>query len=261
MAPAIIRLCFCTVAWGGLVSASPARSLTHEISIRFDNVQSTLLISGLWRIPPRAQGSNQWTFYLSPVMADVAITRLECGSSEIKVKALRAEPQGGDTLWHLTGMSPCPAATPLTLWFRYKTARNAPQLQVTPDAAFAGGGGEYWYPQRAYKDLDTAVIRIDAPAMFKTIATGDLAGSAIKGARREDIYRAQSPSKLAFAIGRYTDVRLGRPFPIRLLTTSTSASRARDNARLLSRLLAPLEGAFGPAPQRSLALVEVRFGG
>jgi len=261
MPPAIVRLCSCFVVWLGVTSASPAPSPSHEISIRFDSTEPSLTISGLWRMPPRAQDSDQWTFYLSPVMTDVTITRLICGSSEIKVKALHSEPEGGDMLWHLTGMSPCPAAKPLTLWFRYKTARNAPQLQVTPNAAFAGGGGEYWYPQRAYKDLDTAVIRIDVPATFKTIATGDLVGSAIKGALREDIYRARNPSKLAFAIGRYTDVRLGRPFPIRLLTTSASAARARGNARLLSRLLAPLERAFGPAPQRSLALVEVRFGG
>jgi aminopeptidase N len=238
---------------------SPAAATSYDLKIHFE-VHSGIAISGLWSMPLKDSASSEWSFFLSPAIGGLKLDRITCGKSRLRLKSLVPTQSGGDTSWKLTTATPCAARTPIQLAFHYRVIANAPQLQVTQDAAFAGGFGEIWYPQESFKILDTALLHIDTPVGFRSIATGERIGSVRHGNRIESSFRATIPAKLAFAIGKYVEAATSTPFPTRLLAVPPAPDAAKK-AVGLSALLAPLETAFGPAPQRTLALVEVKFGG
>jgi hypothetical protein len=249
----------CLTIWIVLCGAAKPPTITQQLHVRFRPDSKSLAIDGSWLMPPRQADQSSWSFFLSPTMSNLRITRLACGKSAIPVTSLTSAPSGGDTAWTITSTGHCGAATPLRMSFAYESLRGAPQLQVSEDSAFAGGFGEIWYPQADFKILDTAQIQLEAPREFSGIATGRLIRSHTKRGMRVSTYLITRPAKLAFAIGRYLTGGTSQPFPTRLLAMPP-ASGLHSKAIELSHLLAPLEVAFGPAPERPLSLVEVRFG-
>jgi hypothetical protein len=253
---------FCNLALlSSLVLSGVAASATtsRELTLLYDG-RSGLSIRGSWSLPAKDTATSEWSFYLSPKMGDFKVDRATCGGAPLAIQLLTFSEEGGDRLWKLVSKSPCSAGKPLLIRFHYRVKSVAPQLQVGMDGAFAGGSGELWYPQESFRALDTGLTKIVTPVGFTSIATGVLVRSIRRRNRIETRFRADKPSKLAFAIGRYSNASSLKPFPIRLLAVPPIPD-GNKKAETLSRLLAPLQEAFGPAPERSLALVEVKFGG
>lgn len=240
-------------------SAAHAQVSDYDLDVRVEPKRSEMSVQGRWRRPVQNVAIQRWSFRLSPLMRDFRIDWMRCGIQPLSIVALASRPDGGDTVWEASADKACPAGRRLEMAFRYRSnGKAAPQLRIGADDGFAGGGGELWYPQNAYADRETARISLDIPAGTTGIATGTLTNRRSAGARTRLNFTAAEPAKFAFAYGRYNEVALTAPFPVRVLSTG-SPEEARRTAEQLSKVVAPLIEAFGPPPFRELTLVEVDF--
>jgi hypothetical protein len=255
-----LTLVLTAVANHHLRAAEPASPQpSHLLNLRFDAGRRVVAIAGSWRLPPQQEEAKEWRFLLSPKMS-LPTLALTCAGRPLPVSAMTSTIKNGDREWRIETVRPCLKGERAVISFRYETREQAPQLRVTADSGFAGGGGELWYPQTAFSQRDTSVITLNLPDGLVGIATGTLVHHRTSGSRTVTTFRNEVPAKLAFAFGPYREAARSKPFPMRVLTRHDPAAAEEIMGRLAT-LLPTLEEAFGAPPYRSLALVEVAFEG
>jgi hypothetical protein len=228
--------------------------------INLSAVGSALDVSGSARFPALRESASAFDFYLSALIRAPRLA-VRCGGRRWSVAAIATRLEGGDRKWTLHGRGLCAAGSSLELDFGYRLQGiAAPQMRIADGWSFAGGGGELWYPQRAFSERQVARIAIDVPASFTAIATGVPTRVSRHGSRAQFSYRAAFPAKLAFAYGPYVEAVAEQGHRVRVLS-STSAVQAESLVRLLEPIISALTNLYGPAPFSDMALVEVPFGG
>lgn len=243
-----------------MTSASARAQASHyELGVRVEPATARMVVAGRWTTPVLDAPVQTFNFRLSPLMQELRIKWARCADEPLSVLRLEAKPDGGDTSWTMTTHTPCTAGRRLELAFSYESnGKTAPQLRIDPERGFAGSSGELWYPQRAFAERETARVTLDLPFGLEGIAVGERKSKTSQDGRTRLVFVQETPSKLAFAYGRYVERRIAGPVPIRVLTTESGVG-AELTAERLARSLAPLASAFGPAPYRELALVEIDF--
>jgi hypothetical protein len=240
-------------------ATSPGAEPSHILTLRFEPSRKMIAISGSWRPPVQRQAASEWRFFLSPKLGTPALA-VSCRGKRLPLESLSSTSKDGDREWRVATARSCAAGAQAVISFRYDTRDQAPQLRVTADGGFAGGGGELWYPQSSFAQRDTAILTLDLPKGLVGIATGTEIRRTIAGSRSITTFRNEVPAKLAFAFGPYREAARATPFPMRVLTRDPRADATAMMSRLAA-LLPTLDSAFGPPPYRSLALVEVPFDG
>jgi hypothetical protein len=237
---------------------SAALTSSYELFIKVLPDAKRLEVAGTWRMPPASAERSQIEFFLSPKMGGLTVRLLEPKlSAPLNLEGSRED--GGDTKWVFKPARPIPAGQSVLLQFSYVSdGKPAPQLSVGPAGAFAGGGGELWYPQAAYKNRETGTLRFTVPAGEKVISNGTPQSTPEQAARGEYVFRVEEPAKFGFASGRYTVARrAGRvPFNLYLLRPRASARTILDGC---ARALEHLAKLYGDLPYGELSLVEVDF--
>ncbi|HWT13828.1 MAG TPA: hypothetical protein VN231_13830, partial [Allosphingosinicella sp.] len=239
-------------------SASPPEALsTYAIELRSN--EGGLDVRGSAVFPPLESDTGSFAILLSPLARDPRWS-FRCNGRRLNIPASSNSEEGGDRRWILRLRQTCPAGSVAMIGFRYRLEAGtaAPQLRVAAESGFAGGGGELWYPQRSFAERQRGRIVLDLPAGLAAIATGALQRQDRTGGRQRFLFETSGPAKLAFAYGPYSEARIGSPSPLTILSTGTP-EQAADLARNLAPRIDALERAFGPAPFRSLALVEIDF--
>ena len=230
----------------------------YDLSIRLTPAEHHLEVTGTWKLPATLTERNQIEFYLSPKMQGVNVQLLE-PKSFAPLKLESSQEEGGDTKWIFKSQLPIPAGRSVLLQFSYTSdGKPAPQFNVSPEGSFAGGGGELWYPQAAYKNRETATLRFNVPARERVISNGVLESTPEQQARGEYVFHISAPSKFGFASGNYTITRReGKvPFNLYLLSPKAQAQTILDNT---ARALNFLTKLYGPFPYGEFSLVEVNF--
>ncbi len=237
-------------------SVSPTSQ--YDLSIRILSDNHRIEVTGTWRLLPAPAERNQIEFYLSPKMEGLKVQLLEPeASGPLNLQSNQEE--GGDIKWVFKPRLPIPAGQSTLLQFSYASdGKPAPQFNVSPEGSFAGGGGELWYPQVAYKNREIGRLRFTAPAGETVISNGALESTLEQRAKGEFINRVTEPSKFAFASGRYIVARReGRvPFSLYLLRPRAQAQTILDGC---AKALNFLTNLFGEFPHREFSLVEVNF--
>jgi len=209
-------------------------------------------------LPAASEERNRIEFYLSPKMGPPEVKMLK-PSTSAPITLLSNKEEGGDTKWVFRTENAIPAGQAVLLQFSYHSEnKTAPQFNISPEGSFAGGGGELWYPQIAFKNRETGILRFQVPAGNTVIASGVLRSTEVQKARGEFVFSVMQPSKFAFASGRYSMVsRKGRvPFNLYLLRPRSQSKSILDGA---ARALDFLTGLFGSFPYREFSFVEVKF--
>lgn len=230
----------------------------YDLSIKIFPDLHRLEVTGTWRLPPAPAARNEIEFYLSPKMEGLAVQLLEPKvSAPLNLQSNQEE--GGDTKWVFKPTLPISAAQSTLLQFSYTSdGKSAPQFNVSPEGSFAGGGGELWYPQAAYKNRETGTLRVTVPGGEKVISNGALQSTQEQKARGEYVFVVTQPSKFGFASGKYTIIRrAGKvPFNLYLLRPRAQAQAILDGS---ARGLNFLTNLFGAFPYGEFSLVEVNF--
>jgi hypothetical protein len=238
--------------------ASTNQTSLYDLSVRILPDERRIEVTGRWRLPPAATVRNHIEFYLSPKMEGLKVQLLEPNfSAPLSLQSNQEE--GGDRKWIFKPAQPIPAGQSVLLQFSYTSdGKAAPQFNVSPAGSFAGGGGELWYPQAAFKLRETGTLRFKVPAGQQVIANGSLQSTPRQRARGEYIFHVTEPSKFGFASGHYTVItRAGRTtFKLYLLRPRAKAQRILDGSARALNLLTNLFGAF---PYGEFSLVEVNF--
>lgn len=238
--------------------APVSQTSQYDLSIRVLPDNRRIEVKGTWRWPPAAAGRDQIEFYLSPKMEGLKVQLLEPKvSAPLNLESNQEE--GGDTKWIFKPQLSIPAGQPVLLQFSYTSdGKPAPQFDVSPEGSFAGGGGELWYPQVAYKNREVGTLRFIVPAREKVVSNGTPESTKEQEARGEFVFRVIQPSKFGFASGKYTVIqRAGRvPFNLYLLRPRAQAQAILDGSARALNFLTSLYGAF---PYGEFSLVEVNF--
>lgn len=237
---------------------SASQTSQYDLFIKILPDNHRIEVTGTWRLPPAPTGRDQIEFYLSPKMEGLRVQLLEPkASAPLNLQSNQEE--GGDTKWIFKPTLPIPAGQSVLLQFSYVSdGRPAPQFNVSPEGSFAGGGGELWYPQAAYKNRETGMLRFSVAAGEKVISNGALQSTQEQKARGEYVFRVTQPSKFGFASGKYTVFRrAGKvPFDLYLLRPRAQAQAILDGSARALNFLTNLYGAF---PYGEFSLVEVNF--
>jgi Peptidase family M1 domain len=263
----LVLLLLSLLAWGLSLHAldQPSRHLPsdnqtsqYDLSVRILPDRRRIEVTGKWKLPPASTVRNQIEFYLSPKMEGLKVQLLEPKiSAPLNLQSNQEE--GGDTKWIFKPGLPIPAGQSVLLQFSYTSdGKSAPQFNISSEGSFAGGGGELWYPQAAFKLRETGTLRFIVPPGQRVIANGSLRSTPEQKARGEYIFHVTQPSKFGFASGQYTVItRPGRvPFNLYLLRPRAGAQRILDGCARALNLLTNLFGAF---PYGEFSLVEVNF--
>lgn len=237
-------------------SSNAAEPSIYDLTVRILPDAQRIDVSGTWTMPAHPVERRELQFVLSPKMEGLKVRLVEpSGSLELK----SAQQDGGDMKWVYEVSSPIPAGVRPTLQVTYTSdTRAAPQFRIAPAGSLAGGGGELWYPQTAYKDRETGRLRFIVPPGQRVISNGRLASTAEQQAAGTFVFEVSQPSKFGFASGNYTVVRReGRvAFNLYLLRPRPEAATILDGA---ARALDVLTTLFGPFPYGDFSLVEVDF--
>lgn len=217
-----------------------------------------LEVAGTWRLPASATERDQIEFYLSPRMAALKVQLLEPKASA-PLNLASSQEEGGDTKWIFKPSRPVPPGQTILLQLSYASdGKPAPQFNVSREGSFAGGGGELWYPQIAFKNRETGTLRFTVPPGETAVSNGVLESTPQQRANGEFIFRINNPLKFAFASGRYTVTR--RPgevsFNLYLLRPRAHAQAMLDECAKALNFLTRL---FGKFPYPEFSLVEVNF--
>jgi len=230
----------------------------YDLAIRILSDNHRIEATGTWRLLPAPAERNQIEFYLSPKMEGLKVQLLEPeASGHLNLQSNQEE--GGDMKWVFKPRLPIPAGQSTLLQFSYTSdGKPAPQFNVSPEGSFAGGGGELWYPQVAYKNREIGRLRFTAPAGETVISNGALESTLEQKAKEEFIFRVTEPAKFAFASGKYVVARReGKvPFSLYLLRPRAQAQTILDGC---AKALNFLTNLFGEFPHREFSLVEVNF--
>jgi peptidase M1-like protein len=217
-----------------------------------------LEVAGTWRLPASATERAQIEFYLSPKMAALNVQLLEPKASA-PLNLVSSQEEGGDTKWIFKPTWPVPVGQTILLQLSYASdGKPAPQFNISPEGSFAGGGGELWYPQIAFKNRETGTLRFKVPTGETAVSNGVLESTPQQRANGEFIFRISNPSKFAFASGKYTVTRRQGEvsFNLYLLHPRAHAQAMLDEC---AKTLDFLTGLFGKFPYPEFSLVEVNF--
>lgn len=253
---ALLLLFFPALIIGSL--AASGQTARYDMSVRILPDVRRLEVTGTVLLPAAPESRSQIEFYLSPKMERPEVRLLE-PKGLAPLTLLSNKEEGGDVKWIFKTGEIIPAGQQILLQFSYHSEnKTAPQFNIDPQGSFAGGGGELWYPQTAFKNRETGKLRFQVPAGETVIATGGLQSSESQQARGEFVFSVTQPSKFAFASGRYTVVkRKGLvPFRLYLLRPRTVSRFILDNG---AQALYFLTSLFGKFPYREFSLVEVKF--
>ena len=237
--------------------ASDENRSHYRLDIVIDAAADIARISGDWRLPPHQDTVRAMQFLLSPLASDPFL-KASCGGAELPIAGVQQTDEGGDRRWSILFRAACLPENPLMLSFQYEYSGTvAAQLRIARGEGFAGSGGELWYPQESFSELETAVITIDTPAGVESVATGDFVDERPEGERVRSRFELRAPGKLAFAYGQYRIVVRGG-------STVWQLARSMDGdleslAEAAAKAVAVLADAFGPLPYRDLRIVEVDF--
>lgn len=238
--------------------APASQTSQYDLSIRVLPEEQRIEVTGTWRLMASPVRRDQIEFYLSPKMTELKVRLLEPkASAPLNLQSNHEE--GGDTKWIFKPALPIPAGQSVLLQFSYRSdGKPAPQFNISPAGSFAGGGGELWYPQAAYKNRESGMLRFILPAGEKVISTGVLESTPEQTARGEYVFRVNEPSKFGFASGRYTIIRrAGKvPFNLYLLRPRRQAQAILDGSARALNFLTSLYGSF---PYGEFSLIEVNF--
>lgn len=237
---------------------SVSQTSQYDLSIKILPDNHRIEVIGTWSLPPARTERDQIEFYLSPKMEGLRVQLLEPKvSAPLNLQSNQEE--GGDTKWIFKPTLPIPAGQSVLLQFSYSSdGKPAPQFNVSPEGSFAGGGGELWYPQAAFKNREVGTLRFKVPVGETAFSNGMLESTPQQKSRGEFIFRVTEPSKFAFASGKYTVTRRegAVPFNLYLLRPRKQAGTILDGC---ARALAFLTSLFGKFPYREFSLVEVNF--
>ncbi|MGH8197073.1 MAG: M1 family aminopeptidase [Steroidobacteraceae bacterium] len=237
--------------------ASDVNRSHYRLDIVIDAAADIARISGDWRLPPRQDTVRAIEFLLSPFASD-PVLQASCGGAELPIAGVQQTDVGRDRRWSILFRAACLPKNPLTLSFQYEySGTAAPQLRIAHGEGFAGSGGELWYPQESFAELETAVITIDTPAGVESVATGDFLDERPEGERVRSRFESRTPGKLAFAYGQYRIVVRGGSTVMQLARSMDADANAIAGAAAKS--VAVLADAFGLLPYRDLRIVEVDF--
>jgi len=230
----------------------------YDLSIKVFPDLHRLEVTGTWRLPPAPAARNEIEFYLSPKMEGLKVQLLEPkASAPLNLQSSKEE--GGDTKWTFNPTLPIPAAQSILLQFSYTSdGKSAPQFNISPEGSFAGGGGELWYPQTAYKNREVGTLRFKVPAGETAFSNGVLESTPQQKASGEFIFRVTEPLKFAFASGKYTVTRRegAVPFNLYLLRPRKQAGTILNGC---AKALTFLTSLFGKFHYQEFSLVEVNF--
>jgi hypothetical protein len=246
-----------TTAGVGLAEGADTVS-QYDLAVTILPDARRLEVAGTWRLPASVTVRDQIEFYLSPRMQALKVQLLEPKASA-PLSLAGSQEEGGDTKWTFKPSLPISAGQSVLLQFSFSSdGKPAPQLNISPEGSFAGGGGELWYPQVAYKNREIGTLRFSVPAGEKVISNGALQSMQEQKGRREYVYRVTEASKFGFGSGRYTVVRrAGKvPFSLYLLRPRAQAQGILDGSARALNFLTNLYGAF---PYREFSFVEVNF--
>lgn len=255
------RLALLTLLLPALVvtSSSVYGQITqYDLAVRILPDARRLEVAGTMRLPPAAEERSLVEFYLSPKMDEPTVRMLEPKVSA-PLTLVSGQEEGGDTKWIFKTARPIPAGQSVLLQFVYTSDnKQAPQFVISPEGSFAGGGGELWYPQTAFKNRETGTLRFQIPAGEIVIASGELQSTETQRAKGEFVFRVTQPAKFAFAAGKYKIFQpAGKiPFTLYLLKPRPHAQTLADKCAKALKFLTAL---FGRLPYREFALVEVDF--
>lgn len=255
------RLALLILFLPALITGSPSvysQIAQYDLSVRILPDARRLEVTGTMRLPPVAEEKSQIEFYLSPKMDKPTVQMLEPKVSA-PLTLVSSQEEGGDTKWVFKTTNPIPAGQSVLLQFSYSSDnKQAPQFIISPEGSFAGGGGELWYPQTAFKNRETGTLRFQVPAGEIAIANGELQSTEMQRAKGEFVFRVTKPVKFAFAAGKYKVFRpAGKiPFTLYLLKPRPHSQSLADRCAKALKLLTSL---FGDFPYPALALVEVDF--
>lgn len=227
----------------------------YVLYLSVDGEHDRIGVRGEWRLLPRSTPRAALDFYLTPLAQDFRLTA-RCAGRAARVVGLDSVEEGGDQRWRLTLAEPCAR---LSFAFSYALdGATAPQLRAGAREGFAGGGGELWYPQTEFATREVGEITLELPNEVTGVATGHRVATGTQAERHLSTYLVETPSKFAFAYGRYRTFRMQGATPVEILALSEGAD-PEALADVVSRAIAPLTSAFGPAPFGELRIVEIDF--
>lgn len=230
----------------------------YDLSIRILPDLRRIEISGTWRLPAIATERTQIEFYLSPKMENFQLEIVQPQTSA-PLTLESSKEESGDTKWIFKPSRPVASGQSILLRFSYNSENNAaPQLNISPEGSFAGGGGELWYPQASFKEKDTGTLRFIVPAGEVAISNGAGISSAAQKARGEFTFRNDKPVKFGFAAGKYQVFqRAGKTrLTLYLLKPREHSKQLADGC---AKALDFLTRLFGDFPYQEFSLVEVDF--
>jgi len=230
----------------------------YDLSVKVLPDAHRLEVTGRWKLPPTLAEKNQIEFYLSPKMEELKVQLVEPKASA-PLNLVSNKEDGGDTKWVFKPTAPIPAEKSVVLQFSYVSdGKTAPQFNVSPEGSFAGGGGELWYPQAAFKNREVGVLHFKVPAGDTAFSNGLLTSSSQQRASGEFIFHVAEPSKFAFASGKYSVTRREGtvPFNLYMLRPRAQADAILDGC---ARALSFLTSLFGRFHYQEFSLVEVNF--
>ena len=264
MKKCLILIFFVAPTFGGNVvprssSQSPASQTSqYDLSIRVFPNHRRIEVTGTWKLMLSPVSKDQIEFYLSPKMTGLKVQLLEPKASA-PLELLSNQEEGGDIKWIYKPTLPIPAGQSVLLQFSYSSdGKPAPQFNISPEGSFAGGGGELWYPQAAYKNREAGLLRFIVPAGETVVSNGALESTSEQKAKGEYNFRVNEPSKFGFASGKYTIIRRAGKVPFNLYLLRP---RARSQAILdgSARALKVLTNLYGSFPYGEFSFVEVNF--
>ena len=247
------------LALGTSAAFSPERVTppAYDLEIAIDPANRSLKVSGTVRLPPMAASRDSLRLVLWSSMRDVQIEVVEPASAT----TVTTDSADGDRSWFLRPARPIPGGAEVVLRFSYRAdSAGVPQLRVTPNGSYAGGGGEIWYPRLGFDSLGIGALRFTVPAGETVIATGDAIAAAEERSAGRYAFRVARPSLFGFASGHYRPTSSRGATPVVLYQLRPRADADTIVARA-ARTLEALTALFGPLPQSGYAIAEVEFGG
>lgn len=250
----MLRIAFLCLA--SLATATTARPLGvsadwHRLTVTINPEAGTIAIDDLWR-PIRHGPTHQASFLLSPLYSEPVVAPT-CNGNLLTVTSLSSTDDSGDRRWTVGFSETCPSNSALTLRITATSKGAAPQLKVDNRGAFAGSGGEIWYPQSAYANRESGELRIAAPLGWTVWATGTPID------KYRTTFRISNPSKLSFAAGDYREMKRSPIDHVRILTRIAGNEASALGAEI-ERVDRALVRTFGKRASNRFALIEVDFG-
>jgi len=213
------------------------------------------------RLPPVSTETDRIEFLLWSRMQEVSAQLVEPKESAPS-QELSNNGAEGDRKWTLNLGRPIQPGEAALLKFSYASdgGEPAPQFKISPAGSYAGGGGELWYPQIAFKNRDVGTLSFFVPTGEMVISNGILQSTPEQITKGEYVFSATEPVKFGFATGPYTVYRKpgSPPFSLYLLRqrvqTQTDAIFTG-----CARVQKFLSGVFGQFPHKEFKFVEVDF--